>query len=213
MEIKKTKEIAIIEKKVTTAYSEATSIVVKDDESLLAAGEKRKQIKDYLKQAKEEKDSATKPLNDTLKTIRGWFAPLEESCEQAIAIIGGKMQKYQDEVEEKRRKAEAEARKKEEEAKKKLEEGKISEKQAEKIIQKAEEKVFSAPAPIKSSANFHTRVDRKVRFSDPKSLSPKEVKSLIDDGYLVWDEVKGRRDALDGTLTVGVEVYEQKSLI
>jgi len=38
-------------------------------------------------------------------------------------------------------------------------------------------------------------------------------KKLIDSEYLVWDEVKARKAALDGSLAIGVEIYEEQSFV
>lgn len=213
MNTEKTKEIVILEKKTNQALLEAENIKITNDDEMLKAGEFRATIKQYAKEAKEEKEKATKPLNEVLKTVRSWFAPIEENCEKIVSTVGIKMSKYTEEVEEKRRKAEREAQEKIDLAQKELDKGKITEKEAEKIVSKAEIKLEKAPEVITKSDSFHTRVDRKIRFADISKLSFKQQVFLIENGYLVWDEVKGRRDALSGTLTVGVEVYEQKSFI
>lgn len=209
----KTKEVAILEKKTSALLHKAEILIVNNDESMLEAGSFLKEVKINAKIAKEEKEKATKPLNDVLKTIRGWFAPIENSCEMAIDEINEKMVSYQNGVDEKRRKAEREAQKKLEEAQKELDKGKITEKQADKIVEKIEAKLEKAPEVISKSESFHTRIDRKVKFLDPTKFSIDDLVYLSANGYLVWDEVKGRRDALAGFLTVGVEIYEQKTMI
>lgn len=208
-----TKEIEVVKTQVSKAVIAAEKLEVKDDPSMLEAGEVRKKIKEVGKILKEKKEAITKPLNDALKQVRSLFAPIEANYEEAESIISNKMLSYQNKVEAEKRKIEAEAIRKLEEAQRKLEEGKITEKQVEKIEQKLETKLEQAPEPIKSSSYFHTRVDKKVKFSDPKTLTAEQKIKLVDEGYLVWDEVKGRRDALSGTLTTGVEVYEQKNII
>lgn len=213
MKTEKTKEIVVIEKKINKALQDVASLKIVDDHSMLEAGEFRKVIKTIAKNAKEEKEKVTKPMNDVLKTVRGWFAPIEENCDKIISIVEMKMEEYQEKVNEKRIKAEEEAQRKIEEAEKLLAKGKISEKEAEKVIEKVETKLEKAPEVITKSDSFHTRVDRKIKFSDPIHLSIDDVRYLVGGKYLVWDEVKGRRDALSGVLTVGVEIYEQKSFI
>lgn len=211
--MEKTKEVAVLEKEANSSVVNANNLSVTNDSEFLRAGEFLSNVKKYAKSAKEEKEKATKPLNETLKTVRSWFAPIEDSCEKAIQIISSKMMKYQDEVEAKKRKAEREAQAKIDEARAKEEAGKITEKQAEKVVAKQEQKIEEAPVVITKSNSFHTRVDRKVRFTTIGSLNDKDIMKLVAGGYIVWDEIKGRRDALSGALTIGVEVYEQKSLI
>ena len=213
MNQEKTKEIIVLEKKTNQALQTAEYIVITNDDEMLKAGEFRATIKQYAKEAKEEKEKATKPLNDVLKTIRSWFAPIEDNCEKIISLVGSKMSQYTEEIEAKRRKAEKETQDKIDLAKKELEKNKISERQADTIIAKAEAKLEKAPEAITKSESFHTRIDRKVEFLDASKLSLKQQVFLIDNGYLVWNEVKGRRDALSGSLVVGVKVYEQKSFI
>ena len=213
MNTEKTKEIIVLEKKTNQALHTAESIVITNDDEMLKAGEFRATIKQYAKEAKEEKEKATKPLNDVLKTIRSWFAPIEENCEKIVSLVGSKMSQYTEEIEAKRRKAEKEAQDKINLAQKELDKGKITEKQAEKILIKVEAKLEKVPEAITKSESFHTRIDRKVRFLDPVQIGASDLRFLVDKGYLVWEEVKARKDALNGTLTVGVEVYEQKSFI
>ena len=177
----KSKEIVALEKKTNKALDTARELKVTNDEEMEKAGEFRLSIKSIAKNAKEEKEKATKPLNEALKTIRSWFAPLEENCEAVLEIVDEKMLDYQNRQEEKRRKAETKL-----------------------------DKVAEAPM---ASSTFHTRTTKGVTFQDPKTLQPALAKKLIDGGYLVWDEVKARRDALNGLDVPGTVIVEQKSLV
>ena len=200
----KTKEIVAVEKKVSQAVALADSIIVSNDEEMLEAGEQRKKIKELGKQIKEEKEKATKPLNEVLKTVRNWFAPIEENYDKAETIITSKMQNYQRIVDNKRIKAEKEAQDKIDEANKKLEEGKISEKEAEKIVTKAETKLEKAPEVIKKSESFHTRKVAKMRIVDANKV-PKL--------YWIIDEIKLRKAVLAGEVVPGAEYYEEEVMI
>lgn len=200
----KSKEIVAVEKSVNKAMLAVESIVVDSDESLLSAGEFRRSIKDLGKQIKEEKEKATKPLNDVLKLVRSWFSPIEENYEKVENIVTSKMQEYQRQVDIKRKKAEAEAQAKIDQAKKELEAGNISEKQAEKVIAKTEVKLEKAPEVIKSSNTFHTRKVPKMRIVDATKI-PKE--------YLIIDEVKLRKAVLSGVIVPGAEYYEEETMI
>ena len=182
----------------------AEQIVVNNDEEMLSAGEFRRKVKDLGKQIREEKEKATKPLNDVLKLVRGWFSPIEENYEKVETLVTGKMQSYQRVVDEKRRKAEKEAQDKIDEANKKLEAGKISQKEAEKVFAKAEVKLEKAPEAIKSSSTFHTRKVKKMRIVDVNKV-PK--------AYWVIDEVNLRKAVLSGVVVPGTEVYEEETMI
>lgn len=213
MEATKPKEVVVLEKKISAIRLTASSIVITDDESMLSAAEIRKNIKDYAKQVKEEKEKATKPLNEVIKTVKSWFVTIETDCDDAISDIEGKMRIYQNKVDEAKRKIELEAAKKKAEADAKLKSGEITEIQAAKVIEKAEAKVEKAPEVITKSSDFHTRVNRKVRFAEVSSLSMTQLFNLAQGGYITWDEVKARRDVLNGSILPGTEIYEEKSFV
>ena len=204
METEKTKEIVVLERKVNKLMQAVENQSISSNEEMMQAGELRKEIKTVAKTAREEKEKATKPLNDVLKTIRGWFAPLEENCEKAIGIVESEMRKYQNEIDEKRRKAEAEAQKIVDAAQKKLEEGKMTEDAFEKKVEKLETKLETVPEVITKSEDFHTRVIKKVRIVDAL-LIPRE--------YLVPDTTKINAAVKSGTVIPGCELYEEQTFV
>lgn len=204
MKTEKTKEIVVLEKKVSKLMQAVENQSISSNEEMMQAGELRKEIKTVAKTAKEEKEKATKPLNDVLKTIRDWFAPLEENCKKAIVIVESEMRKYQNEIDEKRRKAEAEAQKIVDAAQKKLEEGKMTETAFEKTVEKLETKLETVPEVITKSEDFHTRVIKKVRIVDAL-LIPRE--------YLVPDTVKINTAVKSGTIIPGCELYEEQTFV
>jgi hypothetical protein len=204
MEAEKTKEIVAVEKSVNKAVLAAEQIIVSNDEEMLSAGEFRKKVKDLGKQIREEKEKATKPLNDVLKLVRGWFSPIEDNYEKVETLVTHKMQAYQSLVEAKRRKAEAEAQDKIDEANKKLLAGKITEKELDKVVAKTEAKLEKSPEVIKRSETFHTRKVPKMRIVDLNKI-PK----------LYWkvDEIKLRQAVLSGVVVPGAEYYEEEIMI
>lgn len=199
-----TKEIELVKQQVSKAELAVNAVVVKDDASMLEAGEIRSKIKAVGKMIKEKKESITKPLNEALKQVRAMFAPIEADYENVESIISGKMIEFQNKVEAEKRKVEAEALKKLEETKKKLEDGKLTEKQVEKIEAKLETKLEQAPQVIRSSESFHTREIQKFRIVNELEI-PRE--------YLVPDEVKIRAAMMNGVPVKGVEYYKKKSLV
>lgn len=199
-----TKEVEIVRTQASKAIALVGGLVVKDDASMLEAGEVRKKIKLVAKMVKDKKESITKPINDALKQVRSLFAPIETSCEEAESIVSRKMLDYQAVVESEKQKAEAEALKKLQEAQKKLEEGKITEKQVEKIEQRIETTLEKVAEPIKSSQDFHTREIQKFRIVNELDI-PRE--------YLVPDEVKIRKAMMAGVLVKGVEYYKERLLV
>jgi len=213
MNTQKTKEIVLLEKKVNQFEIDISDLKIIDDETMLKAAEKRKEIKSYLNEAVKIKKEATDPLNGVLKTIRGWFLPIEEKAENSITYIEIRMSKYQNEVDAKRLKAERDSQEKIDKANAELEKGKISEKQAEKIIERAETKVEKVPEVITKSDSFHTRINRNVRFIEPIQLGASDLRYLVDHEYIVWNTVKGRKDALAGISVPGTSIYEEKTFV
>lgn len=67
----------------------ANTVEITDTETYKQAVEFLGDIKTKQKQIKKTKESATKPLNDSLKAIRSWFKPLEDSLEQAERGVKG----------------------------------------------------------------------------------------------------------------------------
>lgn len=204
MTTEKTKEIVAVEKSVNKAVLAAEQIIVSTDEEMLSAGEFRKKVKELGKQIREEKEKATKPLNEVLKLVRGWFSPIEDNYEKVENLVTSKMQAYQSLVESKRRKTEEEAQAKIDEANKKLEQGKITEKELEKVIAKTEAKLEKVPEAIKRSDTFHTRKIKKMRITNIDKI-PK----------LYWkvDETKLREAVLSGIVVPGAEYYEEEIMI
>lgn len=213
MKTEKSKEVVLLEKKINKFSDGISSIRIIDEQSMLEAAEKRKEIKQYLNETIRAKKEATDPLNGVLKTVRGWFAPMEERAETAIGYIEKLMAYYNRDVEIKRQKAEREAQEKIDKAAAELEAGRISEKQAERVIEKAEAKVDKVPDVITKSDSFHTRKTKKVRVTPPIQIGASNLRYLVDHGYIVWDEVKARRDALAGVNVPETEIYEEESFI
>lgn len=199
-----TKEIATLKTQSTRAYNFATTLVITSDEEMLKAGDVRKNIKIVAKTVKERKEAITKPLNESLKSVRDLFRPVEEMCDSTESIIGRKMVGYQNEIENKRRDAELKAQKELEATNKKLEDGEITEKQAEKSVAKVEAKLEKAPEAITKSASFHTRTIKKYRILNEMEI-PRE--------YLLVDTAKIQKAMQAGVPIPGVEYYEDKTVV
>lgn len=204
MKTEKTKEIQVLEKEVSKELSVAQSIIITNIDEMNTAAEIRKNIKEMGKRVKAEKEKATKPLKDVLDTVKGWFSPIEDNYKEAETLITSKMTKYQQEVEEKRVKAEKIAQDKIDAEKAKLEAGKIDETQYEKALEKAETKLEKVEEVTTKTKDFHTRAIKKMRIVD-ESLLPRK--------YLSPNEVLIRKDILAGVEIPGAELYEDKTLV
>ena len=78
-----TKELSVVKVQVTKAMAAANKVEIKTDEDMLEAGELRKKIKTVGKMLEAKKLEITKPINESLKSIRGLFKPLEDDNETA----------------------------------------------------------------------------------------------------------------------------------
>jgi hypothetical protein len=73
----------------TVAYTQ--EMVISDQDQLTEENLLLKDLKAELKAIQEMKESATKPLNESLNTIRSWFRPLEDLGSQAEQYVKGKI--------------------------------------------------------------------------------------------------------------------------
>lgn len=199
-----TKEVAVLQKKVSRAVADAESVVVTTDEEMLRAGELRKENKILGKGIETRKKEITDPMNQAIKSVRALFAPLEEGFEKAEKLLARKMLDFQDKQDNIRQKAQDEVDRKAEETRKKLEEGKISEKQATLLVEKAETKLDRVPEAILKSETFHTRVEKKFRIVNL---------SLIPIEYHLANEVMIRKVMYAGIQLPGVEYFDEKILV
>jgi len=186
-----TQEIILVKDQTNKALQAVESIVVDSDEKMLEAGDIRKRVKTVGKMIKEEKEKATKPINETLKTIKGWFAPIEANYEKAESIISEKMLSYQREQEKKAEQVRLENQKK------------LANTENTNDPHRYDD-MKVVPEVIKKSEDFHTRKVRKFRIIDESKI-PKE--------YFVVDEVKIRKAMMADIQIEGVEYYEEKIIV
>lgn len=80
-------ELATVQQEADGLLEDVKAFSVDSNEDLQLAAEVLADVKGKAKRLDEMEKSATRPLNDTLKTIRGWFKPAKDrlsSIEQAI---------------------------------------------------------------------------------------------------------------------------------
>jgi|GEM_PF-2526137 len=200
----KTKEVQVLEKEISKELAVAESIKITTLDELSSAAEIRKNLKELGKKVKEEKEKATKPLKEVLDAVKSWFGPIEDNYEQAEKLISSKIIDYQDLIEKKRLAEEKKAQDKIDEENRKLEAGEITEEQAEKKIEKVETKLEKVEEVTTKNSDFHTRVIKKVRITN---------ESLLPRIYLVPNEVKIRKDVLNGVEVPGAEMYDEKTIV
>lgn len=188
------KEIAPLQKEVSKIVSVANELKVATKDDLQEATNLLAKIKTIGKEILFAKEKITKPLNETLKNVRAFFAPVENEWLRSEKIVKDKMLDYQ---RAEMAKADIEAAKVE----KKVEAGKMSfEKAAEKIEAVTPDKSIKADNGG-GSASF-----KKIK------VVKVEDESLVPDEYWVLDMVKVRKVALAGIPIPGVKVVEELSV-
>jgi hypothetical protein len=188
------KEIAPLQKEVSKIVLVASELKVANKDDLQEATNLLAKIKMIGRDILSAKEQITKPLNETLRNVRGFFAPVESQWSEAEVIVKKKMLDFQ-------RAELAKAKTEEVKIEAKVEAGKMSfDKAAEKIEEVTPEKTIKAEGG-NGSAQF--KKIRVVKVEDEK---------LIPDEYWVLDMVKVRKVALAGVEIPGVKVVEELSV-
>lgn len=188
-----------IKRQVTTAVNRANDLVIDSNDSLAAATDILKQVKDAGKVVKARKEEITKPLNDALKSARSLFKPIESDLETGERIIKDKMLDYENEVESKR--AEEAAK-----LEQRVEKGTM---RVDTAMRKMDdlETVDSQVKGAKGSVQFRTV--RKVKIVDPTKIP---LKYLMNEKVLDAIRASVSTDVLNGTKVDGVEIVEEKQV-
>ncbi|MHB8674645.1 MAG: hypothetical protein ACYDAK_13340 [Candidatus Limnocylindrales bacterium] len=169
------------------------------EKDLVLATEVLADTKRAAKKIADEKKKITEPLNTALNAARALFAPFERQLSETEAVLKEAIVSYHDRMEAERVK------------------------DAEKIaarVEKGTMRVDTAIEKIEGLGDERTSVHveggslklnkvRKVRCSSISHLKENQMISLARNGYIVWDHVKVRKDALAGIQIPGVEVYEE----
>lgn len=193
------KELTPIKAQVTKSVNRANDVIIDSPESLAAATDILKAIKDAGKVVKARKEEITKPLNDALKSARDLFRPIEADLSTGERIIKDKMLDYSNEVEAKRAAAAAKLEDR-------VERGTM---RTDTAMRKMDdlETVDSTVAGAKGSINF--REVRTVKIVDPKAIP---LKYLMNEKVLDAIRAAVRTDVLNGTKVEGVEIVIEKQV-
>lgn len=188
-----------IKRQVTTAVNRANDLVIDSNDSLAAATDILKQVKDAGKIVKARKEEITKPLNDALKSARDLFRGIEADLTSGERIIKDKMLDYESEIETARA---AEAAKLEA----RVEKGTM---RVDTAMRKMDDlnTVDSQVKGAKGSVQF--RIVRTIKIVDPTKIP---LKYLMDEKVLAALATAVRTDVLNGTKVEGVEIVEEKQV-
>ena len=187
-----TKAIEVYKAKINEVISKATSLLtITSPEENATVIESKAALKRLGKEVKTEKEKATKPINEALKKVREWWAPLELSISKEEDRVDGMLLTY-------KHKVEAENRLKEEKIAARVERGTLK-------LETAERKLESLEQVQKTN---HTQIG-DVQFRQvPKMRVVDE--NLIPDKYWVIDLVSLRRDVVAGMVVPGAEKYYEE---
>lgn len=187
-----TKEVAIVKQQATKAVTMAESLVITNDTELASATDILSKVKKLGKMIKERKEEITRPLMDSLNSVRDLFKPIEQSHAEAERIIKSKMLAYQEEQERIRAAEEAKIAKS-------LESNRIKPETAIKKMENLPEVQTSMKGSVGA---ISTRIVKKVRITDETKI-PRE--------YLTPNMPLINEAALkQGKEIPGIEVYEEK---
>ena len=185
------REITLVKQQASKALHAAATLEITNEEELEKGVDMLSKIKTVGKMIKERKEAITKPLMESLNSVRELFIPIEENHRSAEKFIKTKMLAYQNEQEIAREKAKAKITAK-------VEKGTMK---VETAITKIEDLPEVSTTSKGKIGAISTRIVKKVRITDESKL-PRE--------YLMANEPLIRRDAIAGKTIAGVEVYDEK---
>lgn len=217
-----TKELGLYEKQISVLEGQATEVVIETMEEYLATVDMSAKLEEIGSKIKAQKESITKPANETLKNTRKLFKPVEDKIENAQAILNKKILAYNKKVNEA-------AVVQENKIADRVERGTLKEETAEKKID-AIARVGKTTQGNMGSVQIKKVMKVRIPELDAiealeaevekKNLVKEEADKLIREGtfairlkgelpreYLKPDEVAIRRDALGGKEIPGAEVY------
>lgn len=186
-----TKEVSVVKQQATKALTAAQELAIASQEDMVKATDILSKIKTVGKMIKERKEAITRPLMESLNSVRDLFRPIESNHVEAEKIIKTKMLAWQD-AEDKR--AEAERAK----VAARVEKGTMK---PETAVEKMEQ-IQDAPVTTKGKVGtVSTKIIKKYRVTDESKL-PREF--LTPDMGKITEALKA------GQAVPGAEMYEEK---
>lgn len=185
------KEVSVVRQQATKALTAANELTIKSQEDMVKATDVLSKIKSVGKMVKERKELITKPLMESLNSVRELFKPIESTHADAERIIKGKILAWQ-EAEDTRQEKEKLA------IANRVEKGTMKAKTA---VAKMEKIVPVQTTTQGKVGSVTTRIVKKYRVVD-ESKVPRE--------YLTPDMVKITEALKAGQVVPGAEVYEEK---
>lgn len=188
-----TKEIAPVKQKVGQALVAVREISIKTAEDFEAGVEIGNKIKLVSKVVTQRKEAITKPLNESLKSIRDLFRPMENDLSTAESELKSKMLAFK----EKERKDAEEAQKKIEA---RVEKGTLKPETAIRKTQEVQSSVTGKTVATQSGAKMTEKFVTEYVVVDETAI-PRE--------YLVPDMAKIKEAMKSGVPVAGVEARKK----
>ncbi len=194
MEIQ-TQELIEVKEHVTTVQDVANALLVNSPESMAQATDALHRVGQAEKFIAFKKEGITRPLMQSLASVRDLFKPLETNLAEAKRIIKGKMISWQTEED-------ARIQKEKDRITKRVEKGTMKPETAAGKL----EKVGDAPVSTKGDVGKATiREVKKVRVAD-EALIPREY--LVPNMTLITESVLRK-----GLTISGIELYIEKVVV
>lgn len=182
------KAIQVLKAQTTQKMNAAVALEIKSPEDLEKGKDILNKIAQYKKAVKAQKDKILKPMNEAVKEVRNFFAPIEERVDQADQEIRGKILSYNRVVQEKQAKEQVKIEEK-------VAAGTMKQETAEKKLEKQAEQVAAIP----------TRKVAKLVITDEQA---------IPDEYWVIDMVKLRKAVISDRVAVpGTKVEMEETIV
>lgn len=180
--------LPVLQKEMSPILSRVESFVVSDEETKTEASEMLSQLNKFNDKVVADREKITKPLNATLKEVRGRYKPTETMLDTAIGLIRSKLTQYQT---QKQKVADEEARRIAE---------RVGEGRGHFRPETAIEKIAGLDTPVKEVETN----SGSVRFDTVKVFKVVDLKALPVE-YLLPNETEIRKAMQKGIEIKGVE--------
>ena len=186
-----TKELEIYRSQFSELIKQAIKLPIASPEENTQAIEFKAKLNRLGKAVKLEKEKATKPINEALRKVREWWAPLEKAVEVKEDEVSDALLAYKQKIEE-------EARKKEVQIAARVEKGTLRLDTAERKLDQIQ-RVEKTTHTVAGQVQFRKIPQMRIINQD-----------LIPDEYWVIDLVALRRDVIAGKVVPGAEKYYEE---
>lgn len=183
------------QKKISELVTYAKGFVINSDKDVEDASVQVRAIKDMKNALEEQRTSFTKPINESLKNINGFFKKFSDPLTEADTILRKKMSQYRTAQEEERRKKQAEL-------------DKQWEKEQARLNKIAEKKGIEAPQIVAPSVQEAPQKLGKIGF---KTVWDFEITDLsqVPVEFLQLDMVKVRTAIREGQRDIkGLRIFQ-----